>query len=120
MHKYCKQTYSEAADEAISLFCSNGHFPHSEHSTLADFANTLLFQLTLICPRLLLDQLVVQKDFHTCNYSPIMVTQTPNFIFNFLFVVAMSFLEGGLTFPHILPPTLFTRNKINDKTTITV
>ena len=81
VHKYCKQTYSEAADEAISLFCSNEHFPHSEHSTLADFANTLLFQLTLICPPLLLDQLVVQKDFHTCNYSPHNGDPNPQFYF---------------------------------------
>ena len=48
--------------------------------------------------------------------SPIMLAQTPNFFLYFLFMIAVSFLEGGLTFANILTPTSPTSSKVDHKT----
>ena len=52
--------------------------------------------------------------------SPIVLAQTPNFFLNFLFMIAVSFLEGGLTFANILTPTSTTSSKVDHKTASTV
>ena len=47
------------------------------------------------------------------SITPIVVSQAPYFILNLPLMVAVPILEGGSTFPHILPPTLLTGCKIN-------
>ena len=49
----------------------------------------------------------------------IVVSQAPYQVFDLSLMVAVSFLKGGSTFPHILPPTLLTGCKVNEKRGIT-
>ena len=52
--------------------------------------------------------------------SSIMMSQTPCFLFDFLLMVTVSHLKGGLTFPNILPLAFFTGGKVNYKTACTI
>ena len=50
--------------------------------------------------------------------SSIMLSKTPYFLLDFLLMITVSHLKGGLTFPNILPLTFFTSGKVNYKTAV--
>ena len=52
--------------------------------------------------------------------SSIMLSKTPYFLLDFLLMITVSHLKGGLTFPNILPLTFFTSGKVNYKTACTI
>ena len=52
--------------------------------------------------------------------SSIMLSKTPYFLFDFLLVVTVSHLKGGLTFSNILPLAFFTGGKVNYKAACTI